>query len=79
MRIDLLKQVVNLNNGIYLEEDIRDGYKTNFVLALPVILKNILKRLIWKPICSILKAKLMPVQIILLHKCFLTIKNILSL
>ena len=28
--IDLLKQVVNLNNGIYLEEDIRDGYRTKF-------------------------------------------------
>ena len=28
--IDLLKQVVNLNNGIYLEEDIRDGFRTKF-------------------------------------------------
>src|SRR6202012_1985816 len=28
--IDLLKQAVNLNNGIYLEEDIRDGSKTRF-------------------------------------------------
>lgn len=28
--IDLLKQVDRLNNGIYLEEDIRDGYRTNF-------------------------------------------------
>jgi len=28
--IDLLKQVQNLNTGIYLEEDIRDGFKTNF-------------------------------------------------
>ena len=31
--IDLLKQVVNLNNGIYLEEDIRDGYKTKFCIG----------------------------------------------
>lgn len=30
---DLLKQVVNLNNGIYLEEDIRDGFKTNFCIG----------------------------------------------
>ena len=30
---DLLKQVVNLNNGIYLEEDIRDGSKTNFCIG----------------------------------------------
>ncbi len=28
--IDLLKQVINLNNGIYLEEDIRDGFRTKF-------------------------------------------------
>ena len=30
---DLLKQVVDLNNGIYLEEDIRDGYKTKFCIG----------------------------------------------
>ena len=31
--IDLLKQVVDLNSGIYLEEDIRDGYKTRFCIS----------------------------------------------
>mgnify|MGYP001301417587 FL=1 len=31
--IDLLKQVVNLNNGIYLEEDIQDGFPTNFCIG----------------------------------------------
>ena len=31
--IDLLKQVSNLNNGIYLEEDIRDGSKTEFCIG----------------------------------------------
>jgi methylenetetrahydrofolate reductase (NADPH) len=31
--IDLLKQVVNLNHGIYLEEDIREGFRTNFCIA----------------------------------------------
>lgn len=31
--IGLLKQVVDLNNGIYLEEDIRDGYKTKFCIG----------------------------------------------
>lgn len=31
--IDLLKQVVNLNSGIYLEEDIRDGSKTQFCIG----------------------------------------------
>ncbi len=31
--LDLLKQAVNLNNGIYLEEDIRDGYKTQFCIG----------------------------------------------
>src|SRR5687768_7846460 len=31
--IDLLKQVVDLNSGIYLEEDIRDGYKTKFCIG----------------------------------------------
>lgn len=31
--LDLLKQAVNLNNGIYLEEDIRDGYKTKFCIG----------------------------------------------
>jgi len=31
--IDLLKQVANLNTGIYLEEDIRDGFKTNFCIG----------------------------------------------
>lgn len=31
--IDLLKQVVDLNSGIYLEDDIRDGYKTKFCIG----------------------------------------------
>lgn len=31
--IDLQKQVVNLNHGIYLDEDIRDGGKTNFCIG----------------------------------------------
>jgi len=31
--IDLLKQVADLNNGIYLEEDIREGYKTQFCIG----------------------------------------------
>lgn len=31
--IDLLKQVQNLNTGIYLEEDIRDGFRTNFCIG----------------------------------------------
>ena len=31
--LDLIKQTVNLNNGIYLEEDIRDGYKTKFCIG----------------------------------------------
>lgn len=30
---DLLKQVTNLNSGIYLEDDIRDGFKTNFCIG----------------------------------------------
>ena len=31
--IDLLKQVADLNNGIYLEEDIRNGSKTKFCIG----------------------------------------------
>ena len=31
--IDLLKQAVDLNNGIYLEEDIRNGSKTQFCIG----------------------------------------------
>lgn len=31
--LDLLKQVVNLNNGIYIDEDIRDGGKTKFCIG----------------------------------------------
>ena len=31
--IDLLKQVVDLNNGIYIDEDIRDGGKTKFCIG----------------------------------------------
>ena len=31
--IDLLKQAIDLNNGIYLEDDIRDGYKTTFCIG----------------------------------------------
>src|ERR1700735_4613677 len=31
--IDLLKQVVNMNNGIYIEEDIKNGGKTNFCIG----------------------------------------------
>lgn len=30
LAIDLLKQTINLNHGIYLEEDIRDGFRTDF-------------------------------------------------
>ncbi len=32
--IDLLKQVVNLNNGIYQDEDIRNGGKTRFCIGI---------------------------------------------
>lgn len=31
--LELLKQVSNLNNGIYLEDDIRDGNKTRFCIG----------------------------------------------
>lgn len=31
--LDLLKQVVNLNHGVYLEEDIKNGGKTNFCIG----------------------------------------------
>jgi methylenetetrahydrofolate reductase (NADPH) len=31
--IDLLKQVTNLNTGIYQEEDIREGFRTNFCIG----------------------------------------------
>jgi methylenetetrahydrofolate reductase (NADPH) len=31
--IDLLKQTIHLNNGIYLEEDIRDGFRTDFCVG----------------------------------------------
>jgi methylenetetrahydrofolate reductase (NADPH) len=31
--VELIKQVVNLNNGIYLEEDIRDGFRTRFSIG----------------------------------------------
>jgi methylenetetrahydrofolate reductase (NADPH) len=31
--IDLLRQVNNMNNGIYLDEDIRNGGKTNFCMG----------------------------------------------
>lgn len=31
--IDLLRQVDRLNNGIYLEEDIRDGFRTKFCIG----------------------------------------------
>ncbi|MFL5786700.1 MAG: methylenetetrahydrofolate reductase [NAD(P)H] [Flavisolibacter sp.] len=31
--IDLLKQVINMNNGIYLEEDLKNAVKTNFCIG----------------------------------------------
>lgn len=31
--LDLLRQTTNLNNGIYLEEDIRDGFRTKFCIG----------------------------------------------
>jgi methylenetetrahydrofolate reductase (NADPH) len=31
--LDLLKQAMNLNNGIYLEEDIREGFRTHFCIG----------------------------------------------
>jgi methylenetetrahydrofolate reductase (NADPH) len=42
--IDLLQQVTNMNNGIYLDEDIKNGGKTRFCTGWPVTPKNILKR-----------------------------------
>ena len=32
--IDLLKQAVDLNHGIYLEEDIREGFRTHFCIGI---------------------------------------------
>jgi methylenetetrahydrofolate reductase (NADPH) len=31
--IDLMKQVINMNNGIYLEEDLKNAVKTNFCIG----------------------------------------------
>ena len=31
--IDLLKQVSSMNNGIYIDEDIKSGGKTNFCMG----------------------------------------------
>src|SRR5690349_9457066 len=31
--LDLLKQIINLNNGIYIDEDIRNGGKTDFCIG----------------------------------------------
>lgn len=31
--IDLVKQAINMNNGIYIDEDIRDGGKTKFCVG----------------------------------------------
>jgi methylenetetrahydrofolate reductase (NADPH) len=31
--IDLLRQVINLNSGIYQEEDIREGFRTDFCIG----------------------------------------------
>ncbi len=31
--IDLLKQVMDLNHGVYLEDDIREGFRTNFCIG----------------------------------------------
>ena len=31
--IDLLRQVINMNNGIYLEEDLKNAVKTNFCIG----------------------------------------------
>lgn len=31
--VELLKQVVNINNGIYLEDDLKDGIKTDFCMG----------------------------------------------
>jgi methylenetetrahydrofolate reductase (NADPH) len=32
--LDLIRQAVNLNNGIYLEEDIREGFRTKFCIGI---------------------------------------------
>lgn len=31
--IDLMRQVINMNNGIYLEEDLKNAVKTNFCIG----------------------------------------------
>jgi hypothetical protein len=51
--IDLLKQVMNLNHGIYLEEELKGTSSTKFVPVLQDILKNILRHRICKPILLI--------------------------
>lgn len=63
--IDLLKQVDQLNNGIYLEEDIRDGFRTNFVWEWRAILKNISRHPTWRPISSTSRLRWMQVRNIL--------------
>ena len=50
--IDLLKQVTNLNAGIYLEEELKDTSKTKFCIGVAGYPENILKRLIWILICN---------------------------
>jgi len=45
--IDLLRQVSDLNNGIYLEEDIQDGSRTNFCMGVAGYPENISRPPTW--------------------------------
>ena len=72
---ELVTQISNLNNGIYLDEDLKNSAKTNFCIGVAGYPEKHMEAPSLDSDIHFLKEKSEMVPNILLHKCFLTIKS----
>ena len=75
---DLVKQIVDLNKGKYLDEEIQNNAKTNFCIGVSGYPEKHIEAPSFDSDIHFLKKRLMQVLIISLPKCFLIIKSFLS-
>ena len=76
---ELLEQVSDMNNGIYLDEELKNSSPTNFCIGVAGYPEKHFEAANMRSDIHFLKKKVEAVQIILLLKCFLIMKNILIL